>query len=352
MRTQMRSFITIAVSLMMASGVAAQDHSQHQMPVQDHSGQAVPEEEDKAHGAHGQHAPPADKESEPTAEEVGHAAMGHAAPTQGQSEVDHAAMGHGTPAEPAVQDHAAMGHAQPRTLPRTPIPPLTEADRLAARPPPAEHPVHDNTVQRYILFDRLEGFDGDEEQGQAWEAQAWIGTDLDRLWLRSEGERTGGHTEAADLEVLYGRAISPWWDLVAGVRHDFQPGPSQDFLALGIQGLAPYKFEVEATAYLGQSGQSALRLEVEYDTLLSNRLILQPLVEIEAYGKDDARRGIGSGLNSAEAGLRLRYEITRQFAPYVGVVREWTFGRAADLRREEGESPHDTRVVAGIRLWF
>jgi copper resistance protein B len=338
MRTQTRSLITIIMGLLIASGAAAQDHSQHQMPAQDRSGQAVPGEdveEDQDHSAHKHHAPPADEESKPQVEEA-----------------DHAAMGHDMPTEPAAQDHAVMGHMPAPTQPRTSIPPLSEADRLAARPPPADHPVHDNTVQQYVLVDRLEGFDGDEGNGQSWEAQAWIGTDLDRLWLRSEGERTGGHTQAADLELLYGRAISPWWDLVAGVRHDFKPGASQDFLAFGVRGSAPYKFEVEATAYLGQSGQSALRLEVEYDTLLTNRLILQPLVGLDAYGKDDAKRGIGSGLNSAEAGLRLRYEITRQFAPYVGVEREWTFGRAADLRREAGEAAHDTRFVAGIRLWF
>lgn len=332
MKPQTLTFIAIAVGMLFAFGAAAQDHAQHQAPPPDHGSHATPD--DQEHAAHQQHAAPADEQSEPEAEEIDHAAMGHATPAQAARAVDHA------------------GHARAEALPRTPIPPLTAEDRLAARPPPADHPVHDDTVQYYVLFDRLEGFDGDEGAGQAWEGQAWIGTDLDRLWLRSEGERVGGHTESADLEVLYGRAVSPWWDLVAGVRHDFEPGASRDFLAFGVQGLAPYKFEVEATAYVGESGQSALRLEVEYETLLTNRLILQPLVEVETYGKDDAERGIGSGLSSVEAGLRLRYEVVRQFAPYVGVVREWTFGRTADLRREEGEAPHDTRIVAGIRLWF
>lgn len=335
MKLQTPTFMTIAAGMLFALGAAAQDHSQHRMPVQDRSGEATPEDQD--HAAHEQSAAPVDEAPEPKAEEADHAAMGHATPTQ----------------DPGAVDHAATGHARAATVPRTPIPPLTEEDRLAARPPPADHPVHDNTVQHYVLFNRLEGFDADDEgEGQAWEGQAWVGTDLDKLWLRSEGERLGGRTESADLEVLYGRAVSPWWDLVAGVRHDFEPGVSQDFLAFGVQGLAPYKFEVEATAYLGKSGQSALRLEAEYETLLTNRLVLQPLVEFEAYGRDDAERGIGSGPSSAEAGLRLRYEIVRQFAPYVGIVREWTFGRTADLRREEGEAPHDTRIVAGIRLWF
>jgi len=332
MKPDTGTLITIAVGLLIASGAAAQDHSQHRVPAQDRSGEAISDGQD--HATH-EHAEPASDKPEPKTEQV-----------------DHAAMGHAMPQSPEAVDHAAMGHDQAPAAPRTPIPPLTEADRLAARPPPEDHPVHDDTVQHYILFNRLEGFDADEGRGQAWEGQAWFGTDLDKLWLRSEGERSGGHTESVDLEVLYGRAVSPWWDLVAGVRHDFKPGASQDFLAFGVQGLAPYKFEVEATAYLGESGQSALRLEAEYETLLTNRLILQPLVELEAYGKDDANRGIGSGLSSAEAGLRLRYEIDRRFAPYLGVVREWTFGRTADLRQDAGEPAHDTRLVAGVRFWF
>ena len=162
----------------------------------------------------------------------------------------------------------------------------------------------------------------------------------------------GKHTEAADLEVFYGRAIARWWDVVAGVRHDFKPGASQDFVAIGVMGLAPYKFEMEATAYIGQSGQTAARVEAEYETLLTNRFILQSLVEVNAYGKDDQRRGIESGLSTAEAGLRLRYEFTRQFAPYVGVVHERAFGGTADLRDAAGEAVNDTRLVAGIRVWF
>ena len=152
--------------------------------------------------------------------------------------------------------------------------------------------------------------------------------------------------------MLYGRAFAPWWDLIAGVRHDFKPGDSQDFLAIGVMGLAPYKFEVEATAYLGERGQTAARFEVEYETLLTNRLILQPQIEVNLYGKDDLRRGIGSGLSTAEAGLRLRYEFTRQFAPYIGIVHERAFGRTADFRRDEGEDADDTRLVAGVRIWF
>ncbi|GAB3099679.1 copper resistance protein B [Lysobacter terrae] len=321
MKTRALSIAPLAAALLLAFNASAQDHSQHSMPTTEPD--------------HSQHHKPATKAD-------------HSQHQQPASQEDHSQH-----QQPPV-DHAAMGHAMPPTAdqPVTPIPPLTDADRAAAQAPPNDHPVHDNGIFNFVQFNRLEAFDADDGRGLEWEGQAWIGRDRNKLWLRSEGERVDGHTESADLEALYGRAITPWWDVVAGVRHDFKPGASQDFAAIGVMGLAPYKFEVEATAYVGQGGQTAARLEAEYETLLTNRLIMQPLVEVNAYGQNDARRSIGSGLSSAEAGLRLRYEITRQFAPYIGVVREWSFGRTADFRREEGETVNDTRIVAGVRIWF
>jgi copper resistance protein B len=251
-----------------------------------------------------------------------------------------------------AQDHQHMQHMQHAPpVQSTPVPPVTDADRVAARKPDAAHPAHDNTLQSFVLVDRLEAFDGDHS-GQQWSARAWMGHDLDKLWVRTEGERTQGRTTASDVEVLYGRAVAPWWDVLVGLRHDFKPGAAQDFLALGVTGMAPYKIEVQATAFAGQGGQFGTRLEFEYEALLTNRLILQPLIEVEAWGHDDPQRGIGSGLSQVEAGLRLRYEVTRQFAPYVGLVREWRFGGTADQLRAEGEPANDTRVVAGIRAWF
>jgi len=267
---------------------------------------------------------------------------------------DHAAMDHAT--HPPAVDHAAMGHGTPArdesAQPREPIAPVTDADRAAAFPELAHGMHHAPERNSFVLFDRLEAVDLDHGRGEAWEAQAWIGSDLNRVWLRSEGEREDGRTEAADLEVLYGRSVSPWWDVVAGVKHDFKPGDSRDWAAFGVQGLAPYKFELSATAYVGESGATAATVEAEYELLLTNRLILQPRVEVEAFGKDDAARGLGSGLSTMEAGLRLRYEFTRQFAPYVGLAWERAYGGTADHRRVEGEAIEDTRFVAGLRLWF
>ena len=331
---------------------ATDPHAGHVMPTPP----AAPPPAAVDHAAMGHGAPAPQEPAQP----VDHAAMGHDVPTPAQSEaMDHSAMGHDIHEAPSDKpmDHAAMGHAtpMPRTAPREPIPVLTDADRAAAFADAGGHEahgMHDEDIHSFVLFDRLEAWNADRGTGFEWEGQAWVGTDLNRLWLRSEGERVGGRTGAADLEVLYGRSIARWWDLVAGVRHDFKPGASQDFAAIGVMGLAPYKFEVAATAYIGESGQTAARAEIEYETLLTNRLILQPLVEFNLYGQDDARRGIGSGLSTVEAGLRLRYEFTRKFAPYVGVVRERAFGRTADFRRDEGEDIDDTRFVAGFRIWF
>ncbi|MEO6155438.1 MAG: copper resistance protein B [Thermomonas sp.] len=264
--------------------------------------------------------------------------------------MDHSTMPMPADGSMPGMDHAGMAMAP--TEPREPIPVLTAADRAAAVPPAHGHSVHDNSIQNFVMLDRLEAWNANPGTGFQWDGSAWIGTDLNRLWLRSEGERIGGKLESADLQVLYGRSVATWWDLVTGIRHDFKPGASQDFVAFGVVGLAPYKFEVEATGYIGQGGQTAARFEAEYETLLTNRLILQPRVEVNLYGKNDERRGIGAGLSTVEAGLRLRYEFTRKFAPYIGVVRERAFGHTANFRRVDGEATNDTRIVAGLRLWF
>lgn len=289
------------------------------------------------HGQH-HHQPsptPRHAEDDPHAGHAGHAVLedphaGHAA--------------HAAPEDP----HAGRGTARPHA----PIPPVTDADRAAAFPPLTRHVEHPSAFNTLLLVERLEAWDEDPGTGQAWEVTGWAGTDINRLWLRSEGERVGGRTEGASVDLLYGRSVGPWWDLVAGLRHDSLPGPSDTRLALGVQGLAPYLFEVEATAYLDDEGHASLQLEAGYDLLLTNRLVLQPEIEMELSGARDPGRGVGTGLASVEAGLRLRYEVTRQFAPYLGVVHERAFGDTVDLRRQEGHPARDTRLVAGVRIWF
>ena len=312
---------------------------------------ATPAKTTDPHAGHSMPAPAA--APEPGVPPMDHAAMGHEMPAM-EEEVDHAAMGHEMPPASEPVDHAAMGHDMSAAPiePLLPIPEISEADRIAAFPQVTGHAAHDEAVHSYWLIDRLETWDADEGSGLGWEALSWIGTDLDRLWLRSEGERVDSGIESANFEVLYGRSVSRWWDVVAGVRHDFGEDPSQTFAAFGVMGLSPYKFEIEAMAYVGQSGQTAARLEAEYDTLLTNRLILQWQAEVDLYGKDDELRGIGSGLSTLEAGLRLRYEFTRKFAPYIGLAWERAFGGTADFRRESFDDINETRLVAGVRIWF
>ena len=203
-----------------------------------------------------------------------------------------------------------------------------------------------------LLVDRLERVDLDEGSSGAYDAQAWFGGNYDRLVLKAEGEVANGRLEDADTELLWGHAVATYWDTQLGVRHDSGEGPSRNWLALGIQGLAPYWFEVDATAYAGEGGRTALGLEVEYELLLTQRLVLQPRIETEFYGKDDPARGIGNGWSSSAVGLRLRYEFRREFAPYVGV--EWTrkHGETADIARNGDGSVSDAHWVAGVRFWF
>lgn len=267
------------------------------------------------------------------------------------SKMDHSKMDHSM--DHSKMDHAAMNHSQNATdVPRTPIPALTAEDFASAFPVLHTGHGHSTKPVSYVLVDRLEGWNRDAGSGQAWEVNGWFGGDINRLRLRSEGERAGGRTHSADVELLYGRAITPWWEVVAGVRQDFAPGAAQTRAAIGIQGLAPYKFEVSATAYLGGGSDAALRLEGEYTLLLSRRWILQPRVEAELSSSEDAGRGEGGGLDSVSAGLRLRYEVSRRFAPYVGWEHERRFGNAADLARDAGERARDSRFVAGVRFWF
>nr|WP_161437882.1 MULTISPECIES: copper resistance protein B [Pseudomonas] len=235
---------------------------------------------------------------------------------------------------------------------RTPIPPITDADRAAVYTSHAGHQVHDSAINSYFLADKLEWQDANDGSALAWDLSGWIGGDIDRLLLRSEGERTNGKTEEAEIQALWGHSISPWWDVVAGARQDFKPGAPQTWAAFGLQGQAISDLDIEATAFIGEAGQTAARLEADYDLQLTNNLVLQPTAELNFYGKNDPQRGNGSGLSTSEFGLRLRYEITPQFAPYVGVSWDRSYGKTADYAREDDEDTHYARLVVGVRMWF
>ncbi|NOT44375.1 MAG: copper resistance protein B, partial [Acidobacteria bacterium] len=182
--------------------------------------------------------------------------------------------------------------------------------------------------------------------------KGWVGQDRNRFWFRTEGDRAGGCTEQAQTHLLYGRAVARWWDVTAGVRLDTLPGTPRTALAVGVQGLAPYWFEVEASAFVEPSGRTHVRVETEYDLLITNRLVFQPLLEFEVYGRADPERRIGTGLSTGELGLRLRYEFRREFAPYVGVVWSRRFFGTADQARAAGEDVARARWAVGLRTWF
>ena len=241
---------------------------------------------------------------------------------------------------------------QGTTPPTTPIPPITDADLAAAFPDVEPHPILDNSVYAFVLLDQLEWRGGDSTDGVNWEAKGWIGGDLDRLWFRTKGQADDGRLGDAEAHLFYGRAVARWWDVVVGVRQDVRPGPAQTWAAFGVQGLAPYWFEVEATGYVSDGGQTAVRLEAVYELLLTNRLVLRPLIELNLYGRSNVERGIGSGLSSSEVGLRVRYEFRRELAPYVGVTWSNAFGETRDLAESAGDTAASLRFVAGLRLWF
>lgn len=196
-------------------------------------------------------------------------------------------------------------------------------------------------VYAHALLDQFEGRLG-STAGLRWDGQGWIGGDYDKLWVKSEGlVQADGRVTDADHELLYDRAISTYWDLQAGLRSDLDSLATRNWAALGIQGLAPLFFEIAATGYVSDAGHLAAKFQASYDLLLTQRLILQPEIEINLYSKADPERQIGAGLSDIDTGLRLRYELTRKIAPYLGATYSERFGETADFR-----------LVAGIRTWF
>lgn len=213
---------------------------------------------------------------------------------------------------------------------------------------------HGDQINTLILGERLEYQSNDGDSLMVWEAQAWLGGDSEKLWFKTEGEYDAEHGrfEEAELQALYSKAVSPFWDLQIGIRHDFEPEPTRTYAVAGAQGLAPYWFELDGQLMLSDKGDLSVRLEAEYEFRISQRLILQPRLELNGSFSDDEDVSVGSGLSTAQAGLRLRYEISREFAPYVGVSWNRAFGRTEDFVNAEGEDSDQVALVAGIRFWY
>lgn len=215
-------------------------------------------------------------------------------------------------------------------------------------------PIPDNEIFAVLRGDRLEYQTREGNEILLWDVQAWVGRDYNKLWVKTEGtwliddDKVG----EAGVEVLFSRNVSSFWDLQAGIRHDFKPDPDRTFAALGVQGMAPYWFEVEATAYLSEDGDLSAAFEVEYDLLLSQRLVLQPRMETSVALQEVEEYGVGQGFNDVVLGLRLRYEIRRELAPYIGASWNRKLGETADFAEAEGEDIDVASFVAGIRFWF
>jgi copper resistance protein B len=211
----------------------------------------------------------------------------------------------------------------------------------------------DDNIFTFFQAEQLEYRFKDGNDTLNWDAQGWVGEDYNKLWIKTEGEKEfGGALEEAEIQLLYSRIIHPFWDVQIGGRYDVRPQPQRGYGVLGIQGLAPYYFEVDAAGFVSNKGDVSARLMGEYDLLLTQKLILQPSAELNLAVQEVEELGIGSGLTDVELGLRLRYEFVREFAPYIGVVWERKVGKTADFARQEGEEVDSLSFVTGVRFWF
>jgi copper resistance protein B len=324
----------------------------------------------QAHGGHGQQGASPTLAPKPAASGCTpeHAAMGHCTMPEAKSGTPPAADDPDCPAE-----HARMGHCTPKARPSE----EAAGTALPAGDAPAPRPVaanyadsvwgadamqpartqlrreHGGGTFSQVMLDLAEVKIAQGREGYGFEANVWYGGDINRVVFKAEGEGEFGEAmEGAELTGLYSRAIDPYFNLQAGIRQDVGAGPDRTHAVIGVEGLAPYWFEVSGYLYLSTEGEVTASVAGEYDQRLTQRLILQPKVEFDLSAQDMPELGIGSGLTGAEFGLRLRYEVAREFAPYVGVVHKRNFGRTADYARAAGEDRASTNLVMGVRAWF
>lgn len=326
---------------------AADPHAGHQMPAQ-------PVVVDP-HAGHNMSAPVLAQPGPHAGHDMSTMAPAHADPHAGH---DMSTMNMGPPDVPTSADNP--GRPQEAPVPRAALSgPVHAADLVFgadAMTASRRTLLRENGDVRItsVIIDRLEAGFGDDGETWLWDVQGWSGGDINRFWWKSEGDGDfDGGLEEAELQALYSRAVTPFWDVQAGVRQDFRPdGEDTTHLVLGLQGLAPYWWEVDAAAFLSTEGDLTARVEAEYDQRITQRLILQPRLEIDVSATDIPQLEIGSGLSSLEAGLRLRYEFRKEFAPYVGV--EWirAFGGSRDFIEARGGDAEDTKFVIGLKAWF
>ncbi len=282
-----------------------------------------------------------------------HAGHVMAEPAHKPEDMDHSKMDHGTQAESVspgpdmeTPPPAETGAGPPRAADA-----IWGADAMSASREDLRR-THGDFPVFWFQGDRLEVQVHDGTNGYLWDVQGYYGGPTSRLWFKSEGEGAFDEKiEDAEVQALWSRAVAPYWDVQLGVRQDVA-GPATTHAVVGIQGLAPYMFEVDAALFVSHRGDVTARIEAELDQRISRRLILQPRAEINLAAQDNERLGLGAGLDSVEAGVRLRYEIIREFAPYIGIEQSWRVGISADFARVAGEDPSVTNYVVGIRFWF
>jgi copper resistance protein B len=331
---------------------------------------AMPAAAQSHHGGHHEPAP-AKADADPACSPE-HAAMGHCTPKPA-----------GNPAPPPPTDdpdcpaeHAAMGHCTPKALPTDGPAGATGTDLPAGdapTPPPPndwyadryfpkaemDHSRHAMMVENggqktaFIAINLAEYQARNGRDGFRWEGEGWYGGDINRLTVKSEGEAVFGEgVESAELQFLYSRAIGPYFNAQAGVRQDLGQGSDRTYAAIGFEGLAPYWFETEGALFLSDKGDLLARIEGSYDQRITQKLILQPMAEVNFALQDVPESAIGSGLSDIELGLRLRYEIVREFAPYVGVEWARKVGDTARFARAAGADPDSVSLVVGVKAWF
>ena len=289
-----------------------------------------------------------------------------AQPASAQAADPHAGHTMPDPApEPASDPHAGHAMDEPDTtdIPAgsaepPPIPTDHAADAIFGADAMAmgrHHLSHYHGGQTFsmIALDMAEAKIRNGRDTLEWNAEAWFGGDLKRFIVKSEGEvASGGGVESAEVQALYSRAVGPYFDVRAGLRYDFEPDPSRVYVTAGLEGLAPGFIEVEGALFLSDRGELMARLEAHYDQRITQKLILQPRAEMNLAAQDSRDIGVGAGLSDAEIGVRLRYDIAREFAPYLGVEYERAFGKTREFLREDGEEAGGWSFLAGIKVWF
>jgi copper resistance protein B len=369
--------IRIAPGAGLAAALVASVASAQMMPGMDMS------------GAHAHHAPPATPAPAARKPAAPRAAASRPVAKAGRTGRTAPHAGHDTPAAapagPAAEpdsaaaphdrghaDHAAMaGMAAPDAAP-TPVGTALPAGDAPAPAPPRDHYAdrawgaaamaasraalardHGGGTFTRILVNIAEVQARAGRDGYRWDGEAWLGGDINRLTVKSEGEGAfGSRTDQAEGQVLYSRAVDAYWNLQAGIRHDLRPDPSRTYATIGVEGLAPYWFQIEGALFLSDQGDLLGRFEASHDMRLTQRLILQPRAELNLAAQEMPAQRIGSGLSTAELGLRLRYEMRREFAPYVGLSYERKTGDTARLARQAGDGVRATSLVIGVRTWF